>query len=122
MHRTKTLPKGFTLLEVLVSLAILSATLILAYRVTAGAIAAGERAEAWTTATLLGEEKLREATDTFPEIQETNGVFPDPYDGFTWTLAVRQALHPDAREVHVSVMWERDGIVETFTFSGLSVR
>src|SRR4030042_2553674 len=49
---------AFTLLEVLVSLAILSATLIMAYQVTSAALAAGERSEAWTTASLLGEEKL----------------------------------------------------------------
>jgi type II secretion system protein I len=115
-------PKGFTLLEVLVSLAILSATLVMAYQVTSGAIAASERSEAWTIASLLGEEKLRDATETFPEIQETKGKFSDPQEGYGWTLTVKQAVHPDAREVHVSVMWETDGIVQTFTLSGIAVR
>jgi type II secretion system protein I len=122
MRRRTGPPKGFTLLEVLVSLAILSATLILAYQVTSGAIAASDRSEAWTTASLLGEEKLREVTETFPEIQETTGNFSDPQDRYAWTLTVKQALHPDAREVHVSVSWEMDGIVQTFTLSGIAVR
>lgn len=114
--------KGFTLLEVLVSLAILSATLILAYQVSSGAIAAGERSEAWTTASLIGEEKLREATGTFPEVQETEGTFSDPHQGYAWRLIVKQSLHPDAREVHLAVMWKKDGIEETLTLSGVSVR
>ena len=37
--------RGFTLLEVLVSLAILSITLLLAYQVLSGAIAAEDRSE-----------------------------------------------------------------------------
>ena len=41
MRRRAASPDGFTLLEVLVSLAILSATLIRAYQVTAAAISAG---------------------------------------------------------------------------------
>lgn len=114
--------KGFTLLEVLVSLAILSATLVLAYQVTSGALAAGERSEAWTTAALLGEAKLRETTDAFPEVQETEGTFPVPDDGYSWRLTVKQALHADAREVYLSVSWEADGIPETITLAGLSVR
>jgi len=115
-------PKGFTLLEVLVSLAILSATLIMAFQVTSGAIAAAERSETWTTASLLGEEKLREATEPFPEIQETKGTFPDPYEEYAWKISVKQALHPDAREVYVSVSWKTGGVEETITLSGLSVR
>src|SRR3989337_2992626 len=47
--------RGFTLLEVLVSLAILSATLLLAYQVISGAIAAEVRSERWTSATCLAE-------------------------------------------------------------------
>jgi type II secretion system protein I len=115
-------PKGFTLLEVLVSLAILSATLIMAFQVTSGAIAAAERSEAWTTASLLGEEKLREGTELFPEVQETTGTFPDPYEEYGWTISVKQALHPDAREVYVSVSWKTGDVEEKITLSGLSVR
>jgi general secretion pathway protein I len=115
-------PKGFTLLEVLVSLVILSATLVMAYRVTSGAIAASDRSEAQTMASLLGEEKFREETVSFPPIQETDGKFPDPHEGYAWKLTVRQAVHPDVREVHVSVSWERDGNVQTFTLSGVAVR
>lgn len=114
--------KGFTLLEVLVSLAVLSATLILAYQVTSGAIAAADRSEAWTTASLLGEQKLREATETFSEVQVTEGNYPSPHERYSWRLTVKESLHSDAREVQVTVKWKKDGIDETLTLSGVSVR
>ncbi|HSL98787.1 MAG TPA: prepilin-type N-terminal cleavage/methylation domain-containing protein [Candidatus Limnocylindria bacterium] len=122
MRKRNASAKGFTLLEVLVSLAILSATLITAYQVTSGALAAEQRAGAWTTAILLGEEKLQEVTETFPEVQETNGTFPDPHTEYAWRLIVKQALHPDAREVYLTVSWETGGDGETIMLSGLSVR
>ena len=104
------------------SLAILSATLIMAFQVTSGAIAAAERSESWTTASLLGEEKLRDEISTFPEVQETNGTFPDPHEDFAWKVSVRQALHPDAREVYITVAWQTGSAEETITLSGLAVR
>ena len=122
MRRRNDPERGFTLLEVLVSLAILSATLIMAYQVTSGAIAAGERSDAWTKAILLGETKLREVTETFPEVQETEGEFPEPDEGYAWKLSVKQALHSDAREVYLTVSWETGEAEETITLSGLAVR
>ena len=122
MRKRNVSQRGFTLLEVLVSLAILSATLITAYQVTSSALAAEQRAEAWTTAILLGEEKIQEFTETFPEIQETNGTFPDPHKEYAWSLVVKQALHPDAREVYLTVSWDRDGNEEKITLPGLAVR
>lgn len=112
--------RGFTLLEVLVSLAILSATLVLAFQVISGAIAAQERSEGWTRAICLGEEKMREVLPEFPEVQETEGTFPEPNEVYSWKLTVRQALHEDAREVHVEVAWGPPGGRETLTVSGIS--
>lgn len=112
--------RGFTLLEVLVSLAILSATLVLAYQVISGAIAAQERSEGWTRAIFLGEEKMREVLPAFPEVQETEGTFPEPNEEYSWKLTVRQALHEDAREVHVEVAWGPPGARETLTLSGIA--
>lgn len=113
---------GFTLLEVLVALAILSATLVMAYRVTTGAIAAADRSKSWTMASVLGEAKLREVTETFPEVQETTGTFPAPDEGYAWQVTVRQALHADAREVYVAVSWETGDAVETVTLAGVAVK
>ena len=114
---------GFTLLEVLVSLAILSAALVLAHRVVTGALAAENRSERWTECALLAETLFREATETFPEVQETEGKFPDPREAFSWKRTVTQsALYPDARVVEISVTWKSGEEEETVSLSGVSVK
>ncbi len=114
--------RGFTLLEVLVALAILSMTLVLAYRVISGAIAAEDRSERWTTETFLGDNVLRDALKTFPEVGESKGDFPSPYEGYSWKRTVKQAAHPDAREVHVQVTWGEGDREESVTLSGIAAR
>jgi prepilin-type N-terminal cleavage/methylation domain-containing protein len=122
MGRTIRRKSGFTLLEVLVSLAILSATLILAYQVISGAVAAQERSEGWTKAALLGEAKVRELIDGFPEVQETQGAFPPPDDRYSWKLSVRQAMHEDAREIELEVSWEAAGDRQRILLSGVAAK
>lgn len=115
--------KGFTLLEVLVSLAILSTALVLAYRVVTGALAAESRSERWTECALLGEAMFRDTTETFPEVQETEGRFAAPRDAFSWKRTVRQsALYADARVVEIAVTWKSGEEEETVTLSGVSVK
>lgn len=114
---------GFTLLEVLVSLAILSAALVLAHRVVTGALAAESRSERWTECALLAETLFREATETFPEVQETEGEFPPPREAFSWKRTVTQsALYPDARVVEILVTWKSGEEEETVSLSGVSVK
>lgn len=120
--RSRKLAGGFTLLEVLVALAILSAVLVLAYQVMSGAIAAGERSERWTVTAFLGETVLRDALSTFPDIGEIAGRFPPPDEAYTWVRVVRQAAHSDAREVHVTVTWTTKGVEEKMTLSGIAAK
>ncbi|HEY7585694.1 MAG TPA: type II secretion system minor pseudopilin GspI [Candidatus Deferrimicrobiaceae bacterium] len=113
---------GFTLLEVLVALAILSTTLILAYRVMSEAISSAERSERWTVAAYLGEAFLRESTSTFPEVGEAQGKFPGLDNAYAWKREVKQAVHPDAREVDVTVTWSEGERVETVTLAGIAIK
>jgi general secretion pathway protein I len=114
--------RGFTLLEVLVSLAILSGTLLLAFQVVSGAIAAEERSERWTSASFLAESLVREATAVFPETGESEGKFSPPMDAYSWKRTVRPAIHADAREVHVVVTWTSGRDSERVTLSGVAVK
>jgi len=114
--------RGFTLLEVLVSLAILSITLLLAYQVLSSAIAAEDRAERWTVASFLGESLLRESTVVWPETGESSGKFAAPNEAYSWQRSIRPAAHPDALEVHVAVTWSAEGREERVTLSGVAVK
>lgn len=114
--------RGFTLIEVLVALAILSTTLVLAYRVMSSAIAAEERSERWTRSAYLGESLLRETLSPFPEIADKEGKFPSPDEEYSWRISVKQALHSDAREVHVTVTWGGEDRAESVTLSGIAVK
>lgn len=114
--------RGFTLLEVLVSLAILSITLLLAYRVLSGAIAAEDRSERWTVASCLGESLVREATAAWPETGESSGKFAAPMDAYSWKRSIAPAAHPDAREVHVVVTWSSGGREEQVALAGVAVK
>jgi len=114
--------RGFTLLEVLVSLAILSITLLLAYEVISGAIGAEDRSERWTVASCLGETLVRESTSAWPETGESSGKFAAPIEAYSWTRTVRPAAHPDAREVEVIVTWSAGGREEKVTLAGVAVK
>jgi prepilin-type N-terminal cleavage/methylation domain-containing protein len=87
--------RGFTLLEVLVSLAILSITLLLAYEVLSGAIGAEDRSERWTVASCLGETLVRESTAVWPERESSGSSRP------RWgvLLKVDRPATPDTRGV-----------------------
>lgn len=122
MRERKTRKTGFTLLEVLVALAILSGTLLLAYRVMSEAFFAEERSEQWTTAAYLGEATLREATSTFPETGETEGRFPGMDNAYAWKRTVKPAAHSDAREVNVTVTWGEEGREEAVSLDGIAVK
>jgi type II secretion system protein I len=114
--------RGFTLLEVLVSLAILSITLLLAYQVLSGAIAAEDRSERWTVASFLGESLVRESTAGWPDTGDTSGKFAAPLEEYTWERSIRAAAHPDAREVHVTVTWSSGGAEEQVSLAGVAVK
>ena len=114
--------RGFTLLEVLVSLAILSITLLLAYQVLSGAIAAEDRSERWTVASCLGETLVRESTAVWPETGESEGRFAAPMEEYSRRRSILPAAHPDAREVHVTVTWSSDGREERVSLAGVAVK
>ena len=114
--------RGFTLLEVLVSLAILSITLLLAYEVFSGAIGAENRSERWTVASCLGETLVRESTAAWPATGESAGTFADPMDAYSWKRSIREAAHSDAREVHVTVTWSAGGREERVALAGVAVK
>ena len=83
-------PLGFTLLEIMVSLSIISLVLVSIYKLHAQTISMNYDARFYTTAPFLAQLKLTELdNETIKELADDSGDFGDEYPGYSWTLEIR---------------------------------
>jgi len=113
--------RGFTLLEIMVAMAILALALPVLLSLRNWDLTLRARAEALTTATLLAQEKLFETElGGLPPIGEQRGEFtdrlpgfqiatapPDRAQGFRWTRTVAPTFFETIREVRIRISWPR---------------
>lgn len=92
--------QGFTLLEVMVSLAIVGGLLMTLIYTLNYNLGITEKLFAVTTMTNLAKEKLEEM-ETEP--QETEGYFPAPYEALNYETKVRDSTFPEITEIAVTV-------------------
>ena len=115
-------PRGFTLLEVLIALAIVALAL------TALVRASGQQADAlgrereqtlagWTAANVLAEVKLREG---FPAIGERGGEQQQGDRTFRWKLVVTGTDQPAIRRLNVTIFSDARGDAPIATLSGFA--
>lgn len=94
------LQNGFTLLEVMISLAIVGGLLItLLYSLNYN-LGIAERHRVITISTHLAKEKIYEMERT-PAAGK--GQFPEPYAGFSYETNVKDSLFPGMSEITVKV-------------------
>ncbi len=125
--------RGFTLLEVLISLAILALALPILLGLRNFDLDLHARANDVTTATLLAQEKLVETEiGPPPSLGETGGDFQNRPLGtalntdtgtraekFRWKRFVNSTPIPIVREVKIQVLWPQgptDDLVEVSTY------
>ena len=96
---------GFTLLELLVALAIISVTLAAAYRLQHQGFRSVEHTSLMTAAVLAAQEKLTEAMLAIPR---TAGGVARGLSGESlfWEMEVRDSPFPGVREVHIRIRTE----------------
>jgi len=103
-------PEGFTLLEVMISLAIIGGVLLtLIYSLNYHLGIAG-RHEALTVASMLAKEKMADA-ELSP--LSTSGDFEAPYEAFHYKTDVSESEFPGFSELSVTVTTEKESV--TFT-------
>lgn len=109
-HRAR-LIAGFTLLEVLVALSILSLALVVLLGLRNRDIDLVSTAREVTIATALAKMKMVEAqVEGFPELGEISGEFEEGYSGFHWRKVIAPTPFDYVREVRISVQGQDDQI------------
>jgi general secretion pathway protein I len=108
---------GFTLLEVMVAVAIMSMVLVTLLGLKNSSMQDVALAEHITTATMLAKRTMVETIATKPRLPaEDEGEFPEEgYKGYTWKKTIVPTPFINIMEVHVAVLWKegtRDETVE----------
>ncbi|UCG79187.1 MAG: prepilin-type N-terminal cleavage/methylation domain-containing protein [Nitrospirota bacterium] len=105
---------GFTLIEVIIALAIISTALIMIVHTVNFHLSLINRHEVTTIATMLGTEKLRTVT---AEQREKTGNFPDPYSEYSYEIEIKDSPFDNVQLVEVAVKIANERIVLS-KFSG----
>ncbi len=90
---SKRITAGFTLLEVMVALALLSIVLVSVYRMHSQTLTMNTAARFYTLAPLLAQQKMAEltkaASDVFPE---ESGDFGETFPGYSWQVSTTDVV------------------------------
>lgn len=101
--------RGFTLIEVMVAVAILAVSFVVLIGLRNTDISITYEIHNITRATLLAQKKMAELeAEGFPQLGIISGDFTGPDDRYVWTQTVNTTPFDFAREVNVEVSW-KDG-------------
>ena len=91
MSAWKRLPPGFTLLEVMVAMAVMAIVLVSVYRMYSQTLTMNTAARFYTQAPLLAQKKLVEVTTTSSQIfGSESGDFGDNFPGYSWQVSATE--------------------------------
>ncbi|MFZ5861256.1 MAG: prepilin-type N-terminal cleavage/methylation domain-containing protein [Nitrospirota bacterium] len=97
---------GFTLLEIMIALAIIAVAFVALLGLRNSDIVMHDRARAMIQATALAQQRLGDTVvGPFPEIGSSEGRFDDDHAGYAWRQDVAATPFDFVREVRVSVTW-----------------
>ena len=115
--------RGFTLLEVMVALAVLSLALVVIFSQQATSIDQGNEARIVIKATFLAQERMTALlTNDRLSIGEEDGEVPEDIPSFHWKQVVEESEIEGMQRVTVIVLWkegdkERDVRLVTYVAS-----
>jgi len=98
---------GFSLIEILIALAIVSGALITIIYTVNFHLSLIQRHETITTATMLASQKIREVTEL-----ETvrSGSFPAPYADYSFNMVIEDSPFEGVKIVKLSVTKEKETV------------
>ena len=110
---------GFTLLEIMITIAIVGIALVGIIRALAMSVDVCNKSRNISIATLLAKGKMAETESRgFPDVEEITGDFGEEYPGFKWERSISEIGIEGLRKVTVRVLWqegESEEIVEMLT-------
>jgi general secretion pathway protein I len=111
---------GFTLLEVMVALAVLSLALVVVFSQQARGIAQGNEARIIAKATLLAQERMAGLISDEDLMEgDEEGEVEDSIPPFTWKQLVEESNIEGIKKITVTVVWkegERERDVRFVTY------
>ncbi len=107
---------GFTLLEVMIAMAILAITLVVVFQSQSQSISMASTSRFVTTASLLAQSKMAEmeAADS-GNLGSGSGDFGDDYPGYAWRVTVGDTQKDAIKKIEVTVSNERMASNNTYT-------
>jgi len=100
---------GFTLLEVMIALAIIAITLVSLLGLANRSIGVNGRIQKMTQATLLAQEKMAETEVAARQGQlapaDNEGAFDKPFDEYRWRIRFQDTPISRVKQVTVTVLW-----------------
>ncbi len=98
--------QGFTLLEVMVALTIVSIALIAVLGLTQRNILINEKLQQMTRATFLAKQKMAEIENSINQgLDQHQGVFQEPNQDFRWRVVYTPTPISGIEQIDLSVLW-----------------
>ena len=108
--------KGFTLIEIMISLVILGSSLVVLLGLRNRDIALSSEANHIVTATLLARERITLfSLERNKEITEKKGDFEEPYKDYKWAMVITKTPFPQMSELTMNVKWMEQNREEKVT-------
>lgn len=100
--------RGFTLLEVMIAMAILATTLVVVFQSQSQSVSMASIARFETTASLLAQAKMSEIEAASPEdVISDNGDFGGDFPDYSWQVDVTETELENLKKIEVKIVNEK---------------
>ncbi|NOR50197.1 MAG: type II secretion system minor pseudopilin GspI [Desulfuromonadales bacterium] len=102
--------RGFTLLEIMVALAIIGIAMVALLSLGNRSIGVHDRLQHLTQATLLAQQKMSESElearrGGVSQLVDGEGVFTEPFADYRWRIEIISTPLPAVQQVTITVLW-----------------